>query len=138
MNQNIRSYPTIKQWVMTGFVFCLLGISVVVVRLTWLSSSYRHSAAIAQQQNKDEEMIRAYLGVLRNHFPGNPYSPNAIMNILQQVDEWKRQNNNQEALKVLKNARATLYGIASFYQPFSSELNEIETQIQSLEAGSHE
>lgn len=138
MNQNIRSYPTRKQWVLTGFVFCLLGISVVTVRLTWLSSSYIQLAAIAQQQNKDEEMIQAYLGVLRNHFPGNPYSSNAILNILQQVDEWKRQNNNQEALKSLKNLRATLYGIESFYQPFSSQLNDIEEQIQTLEVGSHE
>lgn len=138
MNKNIRSYPTLKQWILTGFVFCGICFVAVILRLTWLSSTHMQAAHTAIEDHAEDKLIDACLAAVRNHFPGNPYSKQAVTEILQKTNQWETQDRKDEALTALKNLRAALYGIESFYQPFAPQLNEIESQIESLEAAEYE
>lgn len=133
-----RSLPILLTWVLTGFVLVFICLTCVVVRLAWLSNSYYHAAQTAAQNQQDHEMIEACMGVVRNYFPGNPYCDLAVDKIIQKTEDLKVDNRQVEALTALKDLRAALNGIQSFYQPLANKLLIIEEHINKLEAAKNE
>ena len=133
-----RSLPNPLHWVLTGFVLVLICLTCVMVRLAWLSGEYMQAVEIAEQNQDDAALIDACMGAVRNYFPGNPYCETAAENIIQKAAVWMEQDRQDEALAVLKDLRAAIYGIQSFYQPLSNELHTIEEHIKRLEAAKNE
>lgn len=133
INTQSRSLPKLLHWVLTGFVLITVGFTIVVARLAWFSSAYYNAAQTAAQNQNEQEMMEGYMGAVRNYFPGNPYSETAANNIYQTAMKWIEQNRQAEALTALKDLRAALYGIQSFYQPLANQLPVIEEQIKKLE-----
>ncbi len=122
---DLTSRATIHQTLITTLLISVVFVLVLGVRLTWLSSSHVKQAYAAFDQENITQGLDSLNRAVRNYFPGNPYSKQAVEVALYIIDT-DSQNVNED----LHQLRGSILSVRSFYQPYSGPLETIEQKLK--------
>ncbi|MFB3787011.1 MAG: hypothetical protein ACE15F_11660 [bacterium] len=104
----------------------------MIYRLAWMSSHAVREAAQAGQAGRWDEAFQAYLGSIRNDFPGNPYAVEALRGAMSVIDGYHEQGQTENERQALEDLRAVLYSIRSFRQPHADVLRQVEQRLRTF------
>lgn len=133
MNDGVVSIRVVARWIVSALIVASVAAGALVVRLTVLSASHLNDAERIQQSENREAFFDCLMWAIRNHYPGNPYSREAVVRALSSIREPVGEIQPTQRAQLLE-LRATLLSIRSFYQPFYSELNEVNERLTALDS----
>lgn len=110
--------------IITALLFSVVFVLALGVRLTWLSSSYVSKAMQAANDKKIELAFDYYNRAIRNYYPGNPYTSQAVNHAIKIIESESKNVNND-----LQQLRGSLLSIRSLYQPYRQEIEWIENKL---------
>ncbi len=96
----------------------------------FLSHHYVTEARTAVQQGKSEEALHSYNQSIRNYFPANPFVERALQEVEEIIEKYRAEGNRIEEERALRDLRASLLSIRSFFQPYPETLHDIEARLQ--------
>ncbi|MBI1389957.1 MAG: hypothetical protein GC154_16070 [bacterium] len=118
--------PNRKRWLAAALAAAFIA-GALILRLGLLSSSHLGEAANLSKRGDYLAALDAYTDSIRNYFPGNPWSRRAAGEAFQMIRSASREA--QARRRDLEQLRGSILALRSFYQPYSSILNEIQTEL---------
>ena len=121
-----------KQAILSGLGISAFILFVLILRLTYLSSSYCQQGLEAYKTGDREKAFLSYTWAIRNYYPGNPYVYKSIDKALEIIKEESAEGKKHKEMIRLQDLRAALYSIHSIFQPCKDSLQLIEEKIKQL------